>query len=193
MVLDEKCNTYCYQFIDFLVDCNFCMLNGRLFSDNYTFISPLGKSVVDYVCVPHETLSSCSDFEVLNMSDLIKDLSLHGHTKIPDHSLVQFFLDFPQFNDSKNIENPNYVHPRLKKYDLSHIPPSFLNDEKSFDLLNETIANIEHAISNQADMDLAYENFVNLLQHEMDDKLKQRCTNGNTSTKSQIKSQTILV
>ena len=66
----------------------------------------------------------------------------------------------------------------------SHIPSSFLNDEKSFDLLNKIIANIGHAISNQADMDLVYENFVNLLQHDMDDKLKQRCTNTNTSTKS---------
>ena len=68
-----------------------------------------------------------------------------------------------------------------------------LNDEKSFDLLNEYIANIGHAISNQADMDLVYENFVNLLQHKMDDKLKQRCTNTHTSTKSTNQEITILV
>lgn len=92
-VLDEKCNAYGYQFIDFLVDCNLCMVNGRVGRDNFTCISPLGKSVVDYVLIPQENLSKCRDFDVLTMSELINDFNLQGQTKIPDHSLVQVVLD----------------------------------------------------------------------------------------------------
>ena len=108
------------------------MLNGRVGSDNYTCISPLGKSVVDFVCKAQVNLSSCSDFEVLTLSDLINELNLHGHTKVPDHSLVQFFFEFPSFN-IEIPENLNGSQPKQKKYNFSHIPASFLNDEKSFD------------------------------------------------------------
>ena len=47
-----------------------------------------------------------------------------------------------------------------------------MNDEKSSDLLNQTVINMENAISNQANIDLAHETFVTLLQTEMEDKLK---------------------
>ena len=55
--LDEQYNAYGYQFIGFLVDCNLCMVNGRIGRNNHTCISALGKSVVDYICIPHESLS----------------------------------------------------------------------------------------------------------------------------------------
>ena len=71
------------------------MLDGKTGRNNYTCISPLGKSVVDYICVTQEKVSSCSNFEVLIMSELINDLRPHGQIKILDHSLVQFFLNFP--------------------------------------------------------------------------------------------------
>ena len=116
------------------------------------------------------------------MSDLINELNLHGHTKVPDHSLVQFFFDFLLF-DIKIPEYLNGSQPKQQKYNFSHIPASFLNDEKSFDLLNEIIVNKEHAISNQADIDSAYEFFLTLLQNEMEDKLKASRTSSKQSSK----------
>ena len=94
-VLNKQCNALGYQFIDFLVDCYLCMLNGKIGRNNYTCISPLEKSVVDYICVPQEKIASCSSIEMLIMSEMINDLKLHGQTKFPDHSLLQFCLDFP--------------------------------------------------------------------------------------------------
>ena len=176
--LDEQCNAVGYQFIDFLVDCNLCMLNGRIGRNNYTCISPLGKSVVDYICVPQEILSSCSSFEVLTMSELINDLGLHGHTKIPDHSLLHFCLDLPsaELDHTKQIDSNPYSSCTTK-YNVNEIPASFLNDEQSFDLLNQTILSIENAISVQADMGLAYDKFTTLLNTEMESKLKKRNVN----------------
>ena len=46
------------------------------------------------------------------------------------------------------------------RYNFNEIPASFLNDEESFELLDQTILNIEDAISNLGDADKAYEDFV---------------------------------
>lgn len=53
-VIDDTINRYGDHFLDFLINCNFCMLNGRLGTNDFTHISKRGRSVVDYVCVPHE-------------------------------------------------------------------------------------------------------------------------------------------
>ena len=155
------------------------MVNG---SNNYTCISALGKSVVDYICVPHESLSLCKNFKVLTMSDLINKLQLYGQSKIPDHSLVSICLEFP-FIDNICIETESGNTVKSVRYNLSEIPSSFLNGEESFELLNQTILNIENAISNQADADVAYENFVIQLQTEMENKLKKLSGKAKCTTK----------
>jgi hypothetical protein len=48
------------------------MLNGRIGLNDFTYISPQGKSVVDYMCVPYEQLNEILDFKVLKMTDIIK-------------------------------------------------------------------------------------------------------------------------
>ena len=47
------------------------MLNGRFGDREWTYISPLGKSVVDYICVPYEQMSGISGFDIHKMSDII--------------------------------------------------------------------------------------------------------------------------
>jgi hypothetical protein len=44
---------------------DFAMLNGRIGLNDSTYISPQGKSVVDYMCVPYEQLHEILDFKVL--------------------------------------------------------------------------------------------------------------------------------
>ena len=48
-VIDDVSNRNGDLPIEFLVDCNMCMLNGRTGSHDFTNISSKGKSVVDYV------------------------------------------------------------------------------------------------------------------------------------------------
>jgi len=55
-ILDKQCNKHAKELLDFLKDMKTCVLNGR-FEDhlnNFTCISPRGKSIVDYCIVPHE-------------------------------------------------------------------------------------------------------------------------------------------
>ncbi|CAC5404796.1 unnamed protein product [Mytilus coruscus] len=53
-VIDHCENLNGDLFIEFLSDINFAMLNGRIGCNDFTYISPQGKSVVDYICVPYE-------------------------------------------------------------------------------------------------------------------------------------------
>ena len=103
-----------------------------------------------------------------NLSEMIHMLQLpvYGRTKIPDHSLVSMCLEFPL--DGKICpETESSSSVKTVRYNLNEIPASFLNDEESFELLNQTIFNIEDAISNLGDADKAYEDFSNLLHTEM--------------------------
>ena len=69
-IIDEYSNNLGDQLIEFLVDCNLCMLNGRIGIQDFTNISCKGKSVVDYVIIPHEQLNNVIDFKVHTMSSL---------------------------------------------------------------------------------------------------------------------------
>ena len=53
-IIDDKLNPYGQLLINVLVDCNLCMINGRLGESNFTTINVNGSSVVDYIIVPHE-------------------------------------------------------------------------------------------------------------------------------------------
>ena len=52
----------------------------------FTYISPQGKSVVDYMCVPYEQLNEILDFKVLKMTDIINQVNVNPES-IPDHSI----------------------------------------------------------------------------------------------------------
>jgi c-di-GMP-related signal transduction protein len=54
IVIDNTENLKGDLFIEFLRDINFAMLNGRIGVNDFTYISPRGRSVVDYICVPYE-------------------------------------------------------------------------------------------------------------------------------------------
>jgi hypothetical protein len=73
--------------VEFLVDCNMCMLNGRTGGHDFTNISSKGKSVVDYVLTPHEHICDVVDFRVHVMSDVVTRLDLLGYESVPDDSL----------------------------------------------------------------------------------------------------------
>ena len=53
--LDFTHNAYSDVFIDFLINVNCCIVNGRnSIQDDFTYVSTRGSSVVDYCLVPYE-------------------------------------------------------------------------------------------------------------------------------------------
>ena len=75
-IIDDISNRNGDLLIEFLVDCNMCMLNGRIGNNDFTNISSKGKSAVDYVLTPHEQISNVIDFQVHTMSDVITRFGL---------------------------------------------------------------------------------------------------------------------
>ena len=82
-------------FIEFLTDINFAILNGRIAVNDFTYISPRWRSVVDYICVPYEQFEYISDFSVIKMMDLINSVNFNS-ISIPDHSLLTCEKKLPE-------------------------------------------------------------------------------------------------
>jgi exonuclease III len=95
-VIDFTVNTYGELLIDFLVNTNCCMLNGRQNACNdFTSVSNKGKAVVDYCLVSHECLSEFKDFEVVQAKQVFEDAGCLGmldptRSAIPDHSVLKW-------------------------------------------------------------------------------------------------------
>ena len=69
------------------------MMNGRNCQNNdFTFISTLGSSVIDYCGVPYEYISNIQNFSVQPISKLISGSNIYctldSPGTYPDHSLL---------------------------------------------------------------------------------------------------------
>ena len=68
-ITDFTLNAYSDLFIDFLINVNCCIVNGRnSIVNDYTFVSTRGCSDVDYCLTAYETLSRISNFKVVRAS-----------------------------------------------------------------------------------------------------------------------------
>ena len=90
-----KPNQHGLEFLEFFNEAKLCTLNGRgdKHRDNFTCIITHGNSVVDFMCVLHDWLSYCSNFEVNTSRELISMYNLEscvGNPKhISDHSMLK--------------------------------------------------------------------------------------------------------
>ena len=107
-IIDTSANSYCDILSDFLIDCNLCILNGRLGKNDFTHISTRGKSVVDYVFVPHEQLSNFCDF-CTAIADVFNDFNLQDY-KSSDHS-IQLWS-----KRTREVKSPSEISVTVKKH-----------------------------------------------------------------------------
>lgn len=133
-VIDFKCNRYGESFIDFLINVNFCMLNGRNYVKNdFTCFTSQGQSVVDYCLVGYESLQNCHSFNVIRPRDLITMSgclqTVDPRTSVPDHALLQWIINVP-FIDCKDIPQQRSQCVEYTRYDVKSLP---LDSMQSFD------------------------------------------------------------
>jgi len=84
--LDVELNSHGKQLMDVMKSLELGTLNGRG-KDNFTYISSLGRSVVDYCIVELEDYNKFSHFTVTTMQELMEELDYQASRHIPDHSL----------------------------------------------------------------------------------------------------------
>ena len=102
-IIDYTTNSHGKQLIDFLRDCNMVTLNGRFSSDkdNFTVISSVGKSVVDYAIVQADHFRNYSNFQVKTVLDILEYYSIPSDSPMPDHSLVCWECTYPELMPNK--------------------------------------------------------------------------------------------
>ena len=164
--IDDCENSYCNFFMEFLISANFCMLNGRLGTNNFTSISEKGKAVVDYICIPHSQLSEHTDFQVQTVEEIRNMFNLplpERLSQLPDHSPLMTTLSLKQFMSSE-ICSESAKTP-VKKFNVKHIPQTFMDIEK--DHIRHAIQSIENDIHVKNNVNVAYDDFCQLVNAEM--------------------------
>ena len=177
-VLDETVNTHGRTFIDFLNDAKMCVLNGRgnPVYENYTFISTLGRSVVDYFFVPHDNVKYCQNFKVIPISDIIQknDLAyyLNAKCKQPDHSVISMDIVVLSMNgdENENIKDEQCIKDK-PRFNVNKIPDDMFSSDIVTQSLLSIIVNIESNRETQSDVDTCYESLVKVILQEMKNKL----------------------
>ncbi len=125
---------------------------GRVGVNEFTYVSPRGSPVVDYVLTPYEQLQDVSDFKVILMSDLATEMNMDGNSKIRDNSLLTWFAPIKP-HTIVNTDTTPMSHIR-SYYDTSHYFNSFLLDDQASIHVQSTIdkINVTHAYSTFLEM-----------------------------------------
>jgi exonuclease III len=178
--VDKTKNLHGEALIEFLLDAKMCLLNGRLCpeKDSYTVVNNRGRSVVDYVIVPHDVYPVCSNFEVLTCEEIIQEADLmhllSDRCKIPDHAVLN--VVFNMYKVESNPERPvNHVNANIeelpgktcRRYNLKLVPSNFMTSQHCQTALVKVIEKLEQDIKNKADLDELYEAMCDALIKEM--------------------------
>ena len=72
--------------------------------NNFTFVSPRGRSVPDYLFSPIENLTNCHTLKTLLISDIINDFKITPPPSIPYHSVLTATFITSHFNYLKQFK-----------------------------------------------------------------------------------------
>lgn len=178
--VDKNVNQHGHTLIDFLIDSKMCVLNGRFDNntDNFTSVSTRGRSVVDFVCVPHDCFNSCENFDVISPASIIGDHNLQSllgeRSRIPDHNFVRFTYTYTivATENEKDRENmPQRIPFNTKLYKLKRIPENFLSLTMARNAFLGIIRNIELCRETQNSIDTVYDDFCVKLFKEMNENI----------------------
>ena len=170
--LDYTVNYYGELFIDFLINTNMIMLNGRFnkCDDNFTSISVKGHSIVDYCITKQEQLGYFSDFKVMPTSQIMNrncNVGTFVPSCIPDHSLLTWKIKLEQstlgvVNESE-IENSHTSY----KFDLKNVKNDFMSNQPVLREIGNLISKLEQDVLNLEKIDNVYTQWCGMVKYCM--------------------------
>ena len=161
-------NNHGKAFIEFLTDSKCCIVNSRKGKDDFTYMSTRGKSVVDYVYIPHDNFETIENFQVNQYNDVIDKLSCHqlleGGGRVPDHGIISFEIRSigfdPDLDMDLSLRSKSYLPSRTN---ITHRPTAIRYIEEGVmgrpavrELLIKTIESIEKIRNHQKELDNTY-------------------------------------
>ena len=183
--LDNVKNMHGEALIEFLRDSKCCVLNGRLCpdKDKYTCVSNKGKSVVDYIIVPHDVFDLCHNFEVLSCETILDNLGAEhlvgDRSRCPDHAVVSVSFNMYRgsaelnMNGQRGVRDPEVQtkNKTKRKFNFSAIPEDFLSSHTARSALIGVIDNLSEALLSQSVLDSTYENLCKAIIEEMNNTI----------------------
>ena len=138
-----------------------------------------GKSVVDYVCVPHDVFDKCKSFKVITVGSIVDNNALYNliseRSRLPDHSVLitEFAVTTSRHEQFTGSENDT-IRPQFK---LSRIPVDFTGSELPRRAFLDIVNEIEQCREKQENIDNIYGNLCNVIISEMNDRIPKYCFN----------------
>ena len=184
-VIDFSVNYYGELLIDFLINTNMVMLNGRFkcCEDNFTSISVKGHSIVDYCITLQEQFAFFSDFKVVTTSQLMSrtgKVGVYAPSCIPDHSLLSWKINLKE-TVSESVHASNHEEGNSsEKFDLKNVNCNFMSSPINVADINNLISRLEQEAVTIANIDDAYSQWCQLVRNCMYEeiphrKVTQRC------------------
>jgi len=181
-VVDFTTNAYGDRLVDFLIDTNMCILNGRNYVNNdYTSVSVKGSAVVDYCIVHQDNLDMFKDFSVIRSTEMLNILNRKiGFipSSIPDHSILSWIFVISNLPGTPDVDYD--CSPKLDsnvyydKFDLKNVPDDFLQNNHVVTLLHDTVLKLEQSYRIQTDIDSAYMDICTIIKDEMYEKISHK-------------------
>lgn len=186
-VLDTSKNKHGEELVNFLVEANMCICNGRITPqfNNYTYIHTRGKSVIDYIIVPNNALEQCLEFQVKTTRELMNAYCVVSNDgfdvrNIPDHSVLTLKFnttvnlnctiedDHVQHNhDNSHVKNISCDDIYYKRFNVTSLPNAFMNNDTAKDALVKLIDDALKMQKDQDDIDKLYDKFCQFYHNEM--------------------------
>ena len=194
-VLDLQHNDHGISLVNFLLQSNTCIINGRInpLGDSYTSISHRGKAVVDYVLASHDTFNLIQNFEVLNISELMLKYRLMEHCVglLSDHSVMRVSVKCCDTDGMSKDVNEESVNTRSSRTDHSHVnthshhtplpckfklsktPDDFMYTHSTVEACSEIIDKLLRNKIEQEELNSLYEQYVEIYYTEMGNFFKE--------------------
>ena len=184
-VLDKIKSQHGQEMVEFLIELRFCVLNGRSANDGFTSVSTKGKSVVDYLCFPHDVFRQCKDFRVIQIQTIIDNYNLHGllgkRSRIPDHVVIMAQLCTNNLSVIEKDHPTNGPTDDNTRLNLPKIPYDFMSRVTAARAFHELISAIELSLETQNDIDNLYSNLTDAILNEMENSVPKYSTSKKTN------------
>ena len=169
---DLEKNSHGNYFLDFLKDNRALICNGRVTPElnDFTFISPRGRSVPDYIYCPADHIQYCTSCSVLKVSSVIDQFCLPVPNSLPDHSILlsEFDISYDAPSVPKVPSNSSVPNQSKLKKNVRKIDDTFLASPETLQLLNSTIVHLETITQTQNDVDQIYSEIKKLFMSEIE-------------------------
>ena len=187
--IDSSKNKHGEALIDFLLETKMCITNGRISRELKfmgTGFTSKGKSVVDYIIVPHDFIPNCIKCEIQSTDDLIDKYGLlrllGAICKPPDHALITLTCSVysSMMTDRGGVKTKNCMN---KRYYFDVIPEQFMSSPYWHRIIDELLEKVQNMDDTIPEVDSVYSELCNAILSEMDAHIRYSSNDKKTHKK----------